>query len=541
VQAGQRRQRPRGHRQRARQLVPKIKALCPPALGPAPAAARRAPVVPLPAQGLARTGRTDVLAIGSSTGGPDALTAVLPQLPASFPVPVVVVQHMPPVFTRMFAQRLDSTCALSVKEAEHGDLVVPGRVLIAPGDKHLELKRVGTSVVAQLTSAPPEHFCRPAVDVLFRSVAQVHGGNALAVVLTGMGSDGARGAEVLRRAGAEVVAQDEASSVVWGMPARWSAPASRTASCPRPHRRRRGRRRRPVPSVGARGGAAMSLAASDFDYIRDVVRRHSAIVLDPGKEYLVESRLVPLARKEGEQSIASLVARMRTERTGTLTGRVVDAMTTNETSFFRDDHPFDAMQKHVLPELVLARAAERRLAVWCGASSSGQEPYSLTMLLKDVLTAHPGWSASLLATDLSTEMLERTRAGLYSQLEVNRGLPVAMLVRHFDKVGTQWQVKQDLRAMVRTRPLNLAVPIPADRDRSTCLPAQRPHLLRRRPPRRPCCSGCGQVLRPDGLPVPGWGGDPASASTNAFDRVVLDRRPCLPAARADPHDRQEQR
>ncbi|MDP9465830.1 MAG: chemotaxis response regulator protein-glutamate methylesterase [Actinomycetota bacterium] len=200
------------------QLVPKIKALCPPAPGSAPAALRRVPSVPLPAGAVAPTGRIDVLTIGSSTGGPDALTSVLPQLPASYPVPVVIVQHMPPVFTRMFAQRLDSKCALSVKEAEHGDLVVPGRVLIAPGDKHLELKRVGTSVVAQLTSAPPENFCRPAVDVLFRSVAQVYGGSALAVVLTGMGSDGARGAEVLRRAGAEVVAQDEATSVVWGMP-----------------------------------------------------------------------------------------------------------------------------------------------------------------------------------------------------------------------------------------------------------------------------------------------------------------------------------
>ncbi len=200
------------------QLVPKIKALCPPAIGSAPAAVRRTPSVPLPTSGVTPTGRIDVLTIGSSTGGPDALTSVLPQLPASYPVPVVIVQHMPPVFTRMFAQRLDSKCALSVKEAEHGDLVVPGRVLIAPGDKHLELKRVGASVVAQLTSAPPENFCRPAVDVLFRSVAQVYGGNALGVVLTGMGSDGARGAEVLRRAGAEVVAQDEATSVVWGMP-----------------------------------------------------------------------------------------------------------------------------------------------------------------------------------------------------------------------------------------------------------------------------------------------------------------------------------
>jgi two-component system, chemotaxis family, protein-glutamate methylesterase/glutaminase len=214
------------------QLLPRIKALCPPprsAAGraAAPGAARSGtPVAPLrrpaPAAGVvpapAPTARVDLLAIGSSTGGPDALTALLPQLPASFPVPVVVVQHMPPVFTRMFAQRLDGKCALEVKEAEDGDVVRPGRVLVAPGDRHLELVRLGATVVARLTTAPPENFCRPAVDVTFRSAAHLYGAGVLSVVLTGMGSDGARGAEVLRRGGAEVVAQDEASSVVWGMP-----------------------------------------------------------------------------------------------------------------------------------------------------------------------------------------------------------------------------------------------------------------------------------------------------------------------------------
>ncbi len=206
------------------QLIPKIKALCPAGRGALPA---RLPVAtrPLPVAGAtsaadspAPTGRVDVLAIGSSTGGPDALTTLLPQLPSSFPVPVVIVQHMPPVFTRMFAQRLDGKCPLSVKEAEDGDLVQPGRVLIAPGDRHLELRRVGALLQVRLTDGPPENFCRPAVDVLFRSVAQAYGSKALALVLTGMGTDGARGAEVLRTAGAEVVVQDEATSVVWGMP-----------------------------------------------------------------------------------------------------------------------------------------------------------------------------------------------------------------------------------------------------------------------------------------------------------------------------------
>jgi two-component system chemotaxis response regulator CheB len=125
---------------------------------------------------------------------------------------------MPPVFTKMFAQRLDGKCALSVKEAEDGDVVAAGRILIAPGDRHMEVRRVGNALQVKLTQGPPENFCRPAVDVLFRSVAAAYGQHVLAAVLTGMGSDGARGAEVLRRGGAEVLAQDEASSVVWGMP-----------------------------------------------------------------------------------------------------------------------------------------------------------------------------------------------------------------------------------------------------------------------------------------------------------------------------------
>ncbi|GAA2630692.1 hypothetical protein GCM10010399_73370 [Dactylosporangium fulvum] len=139
-------------------------------------------------------------------------------LPASLSVPVVVVQHMPPVFTKMFAERLDRTAALNVVEATGDMTVKAGTVYIAPGDFHLEVHRRGAEVVTKLNNGPPENFCRPAVDVLFRSVARVYGGATLAIVLTGMGQDGKRGAEQLRSAGAEIVAQDEATSVVWGMP-----------------------------------------------------------------------------------------------------------------------------------------------------------------------------------------------------------------------------------------------------------------------------------------------------------------------------------
>jgi two-component system chemotaxis response regulator CheB len=165
-----------------------------------------------------RTERVDVLAIGCSTGGPDALSKVLQAIPATLPVPIVVVQHMPPVFTKMFAERLNRTCALEVVEAAGEEQVRPGTVYIAPGDFHLEVVRSGTSVLTKLHTGPPENFCRPAVDVMFRSVAQAYGGKVLATVLTGMGQDGRRGAEVLRAEGAEIVAQDEETSVVWGMP-----------------------------------------------------------------------------------------------------------------------------------------------------------------------------------------------------------------------------------------------------------------------------------------------------------------------------------
>jgi two-component system chemotaxis response regulator CheB len=160
----------------------------------------------------------DVVLLGVSTGGPDALATVLPALPATFPVPVLVVQHMPPTFTRLLAQRLDGRSALEVREAQDGDVVRPGQVLVAPGDFHLRLLRGGRGVVARLDQGTPENFCRPSVDVLFRSAAQVYGAGCLAMVLTGMGTDGARGAGDIVAAGGQVVVQDQATSVVWGMP-----------------------------------------------------------------------------------------------------------------------------------------------------------------------------------------------------------------------------------------------------------------------------------------------------------------------------------
>jgi two-component system, chemotaxis family, protein-glutamate methylesterase/glutaminase len=192
------------------ELLPKIKAL-----GSRPTmAAPPAPIRPA----LAPSGRIEIVAIGVSTGGPNALAAVIPALPADFPLPIVVVQHMPPVFTRFLANRLDQLSPLSVREGEHNIVVAPGTVWIAPGDHHMVVAKEGKEVRLQLNQAPQENSCRPAVDPLFRSVASVYGGRALGVVLTGMGADGLAGARLLHGAGSQILAQDQATSVVWGMP-----------------------------------------------------------------------------------------------------------------------------------------------------------------------------------------------------------------------------------------------------------------------------------------------------------------------------------
>jgi two-component system chemotaxis response regulator CheB len=159
-----------------------------------------------------------VLVIGVSTGGPTALSTILPQLPSTFPLPVLIVQHMPPLFTRLLAERLNTTCQMLVEEGIHGQLVEPGKILIAPGDFHMKVASYAGKVRVCLDQTPQQNFCRPAVDALFASIGEVYSGNTLAVILTGMGQDGLRGASMLKAQGASIFAQDEASSIVWGMP-----------------------------------------------------------------------------------------------------------------------------------------------------------------------------------------------------------------------------------------------------------------------------------------------------------------------------------
>jgi len=192
----------------------------------------------------------------------------------------------------------------------------------------------------------------------------------------------------------------------------------------------------------------------DYEYLRKFLKERSGLDLSADKQYLVESRLVPLARKANLAGIPELVQKMKSGAEA-LTVEVVEAMTTNETFFFRDKIPFDHLKEAVLPALVQARAARRSLRIWCAASSTGQEPYSIAMCLKEAGPMLAGWRTEIVATDLSQEVLEKSKAGIYSQFEVQRGLPIQMLVKYFTQNGELWQLKSEIRGMVQHRQLNL--------------------------------------------------------------------------------------
>jgi len=193
----------------------------------------------------------------------------------------------------------------------------------------------------------------------------------------------------------------------------------------------------------------------DYDYLRKLLKERSGLTLSAEKQYLVESRLLPVARKAGVDGLGGLVQKLKSPGVEPLIVEVVEAMTTNESFFFRDKIPFDHFRNAIMPALLAARASQRAMRIWCAAASTGQEPYSLAMCLKEMAGQVAGWRIEIIATDLSTEVLEKAKAGIYSQFEVQRGLPIQLLVKYFTQIGESWQISPELRAMVQYRPLNL--------------------------------------------------------------------------------------
>ena len=193
----------------------------------------------------------------------------------------------------------------------------------------------------------------------------------------------------------------------------------------------------------------------DYDFLRSLLKQRSGLDLSADKQYLVESRLLPLARKAGLAGLPELVQKMKGGGAEALTKEVVEAMTTNETFFFRDKIPFDHLRETILPAMLASRASRKSLRIWSAACSTGQEPYSIAMCLKERAQALSGWRVEIVATDLSQEVLEKSRSGIYSQFEVQRGLPIQLLVKYFTQIGELWQINSEIRGMVQHKQLNL--------------------------------------------------------------------------------------
>ena len=333
--------------------------------------------------------------------------------------PVLITQHMPPTFTTILAEHLARAAGRPAQEGVDHETVKPGHIYLATGGRHMRVTKKGTSAVIVLDDGPAVNFCKPAVDPLFTSAIDVWQGGVLAVILTGMGSDGMRGGKQIVAAGGNVIAQDEASSVVWGMPGAAAHDGICAAILP-------------LQQIASETGSVICgrpfVTPLDFEYLRKFLKDRSGLDLAVDKQYLVESRLIPLARKAGLSGIGELVQKMKNGAEALMVD-VVEAMTTNETFFFRDKTPFEHLRETMLPALLQARAARRSLRIWCAAGSTGQEPYSIAMCLKEYGPALGGWRTEIIATDLRTRCSKSRKAGLYSQFEVQRGLPIQLLIK----------------------------------------------------------------------------------------------------------------
>ena len=240
------------------------------------------------------------------------------------------------------------------------------------------------------------------------------------------------------------------------------------------------------------------MKTEDFELLSGLLKRRSGLVLTKEKIYLIESRLVPLARKRGMSGLDDLVNTIRLRPEEQLLTAVTEAMTTNESSFFRDIRPFETFRNVVLPDLLERRADKRLIRIWCAACSTGQEPYSLAICLREEAAKLAGWRIEIVATDLSSEVLEKAKVGLYSQFEVQRGLPIQMLMKYFSQVNEMWQIDSSIRAMVKFQPLNLLekISLPGAFDIVFC---RNVLIYFDRPTKRMVLARIGQVMPADGF------------------------------------------
>ena len=390
-----------------------------------------------------------VLAIASSTGGQQILTEILSSFKGmTINVPIFITQHMLKDFTVLLADQLSSASDIKCVEASDNMEVTPGTVYIAPGNFHMLVKKKNGKIKIVLSSEPPENFCRPAADPMLRSIIEAYGGHkVLAIVLTGMGSDGYLGCKELCEEGGVVIAQDYESSTVWGMPGKVAKEGLCSFVLPPKQISEK------ITEIFSGGIESNDKVNYDFNFLAQFIKAGSGINLSKDKHYLMESRLLPIIRKHAISDMRGLVNALKLSPTQELKREVIESLTTNETSFFRDIKPFNYFRDEVMP--LLANMPNRKIRIWSAACSSGQEAYSLAMTFIENKARSPGKIVEIIGTDINTHIIEKAKRAVYSQFEVQRGLPITMLMKYFTQEDERWHLKDKVKNMVTFKHLNL--------------------------------------------------------------------------------------
>nr|MBF0220906.1 chemotaxis-specific protein-glutamate methyltransferase CheB [Desulfobulbaceae bacterium] len=405
--------------------------------------------------------------IGASTGGPKALHDMLPELCEKTDLPIFIVQHMPASFTLSLATNLNKYCRHTVMEAQINATVSNNYVYIAPGGKHLTVKKMDDQIVTVLNERPPVNGCRPSVDTLFSSAADVYNGNVIAIILTGMGNDGAVGISTLKEHGGYTIAQDEESSVVWGMPG--SAVATGHIDDIKPLTEIP---RKISQLLRQRSEVVTDLPEKAFSFLQRYIHEKCGIKINSDKNYLFQHRLFPVLQEEGFENFIDFTLHLRRNKASDeLQMKIINAIIINETSFFRDIYPFELFKELICPKIldycrtpaVSICPATSPKRIWCVASSTGQEAYSLAMLIDEffeekMLDATKKKDLQILATDISVANLERAVKGEYNDFEISRGLSAERRSRYFKKDGNSWQVTDRIQNSVEFKALNLTKP-----------------------------------------------------------------------------------
>jgi len=412
---------------------------------------------------IQKQNKYDIVVIGASTGGPEALTKLIPSIPKSFSIPIVVAVHMPKLFTASLASILNKRSPLNVLElSETEEVLLPGNVYIAKGGRNVQLRKDMDTIFISSKKELMKSLYMPCIDSFFENAASVFKNNVLAIILTGMGNDGVEGMRMLHKYGASTIAQDQNTSVVWGMPGAAvkagcvdeilpiNDMATRILTLTNEHKK-------------IKPHTPIALTEKEFQDLSELMLKIWGISISPEKSYLFTTRLESLLKSEGYNSFKEFHLRLILTKDKKLEKKLVELMTTNETAFFRDKHPYENLEKNLIPLLASRheKSLSKKIKIWSAGCSKGQEPYSIAIKIAEWVKTQKELTLndfSIYASDISERVLKFARERTYLGVDIEKDVSENILNEYFDKIDTSYKIKNHIYKMITFDELNLSLP-----------------------------------------------------------------------------------